>query len=96
VHDQVGVAADRRGEVGVLGQVQAVVADVLGRVDRLHLGAQHHLVDDVGVRAAAGLVQQAVEALGARRLALGPGQAEGVEKSTRAKIFSWLGWSWIR
>ena len=52
VHDQVGVAADRRGEMRVAAQVQAEVAEVLGGVDRLRLRAQHHLVDEVGWRAA--------------------------------------------
>ena len=54
VDDQVGVAADRRGEVGVAVQVQPEVADVVGGIDRLHLGAQHDLVDDLGVRARRG------------------------------------------
>ena len=57
--------------------MQPEVADVLGRVDRLHLGAQHHLVDDLGVRAVAHLVQQLVEPLGRARLALVPRQTQG-------------------
>jgi hypothetical protein len=48
------------------------------------------------VRAVAGLAEQAVEALGARRLALVPRQADGLEKSARANTFSWLGVSWTR
>ena len=41
VADQVGVAADRRGEVAVARRAQAGVADVLGRVVRLLERAQH-------------------------------------------------------
>ncbi len=66
--------------MGVAVQVQAEVADVVGRIVRLHLGAQHHLVDDLGVRAAAGLRQQGVEALGGGGLALGPLHADGGEE----------------
>ena len=80
VHDQVGVAADGRGEVGVPGQVQPEVADVLGGVDRLHLGPQDHLVDDLGVGRVAGLLQQLVEAVGARRLALRPRDAQRLQE----------------
>ena len=47
MHDQVGVAADRRGEVRVAAQVEAEMAVVLGGVFGLRLGAQHHLVDQL-------------------------------------------------
>ena len=80
MHDQVGIAADRRGEMGVAVQVQPEVADIVGAVDGLHLGAQHHLVDDLGVWRVAHLLQQPVEALGARRLAHAPAHVEGGEK----------------
>ncbi len=63
--------------MGVAVEVEAEVADVLGAVMGLHLGAQHHLVDDLAVWAAAHLLQEAVEAVGARRLALVPGHAQG-------------------
>ena len=43
--DQVGIAADRRGEVGVAAEVQAEMADVLRAVFGLRLRAQHHLVE---------------------------------------------------
>ncbi len=78
--DQVGIAPDGRGEVGVAVQMQTEVADVLGAVDGLHLGAQDDFVDDLGVRSVAGLFQQLVEALGVRRLALVPGLADGVQE----------------
>ncbi|MNE10564.1 hypothetical protein D3C80_1032810 [compost metagenome] len=56
VNDQVGIAPDRRGEVGVAVQVQTEVTDVVRRIDGLHLGAQDHLVDHLGVRRVAHLV----------------------------------------
>ena len=70
------------GEVkwGVAVQVEPEMADVVGRIDRLHLRAQHHLVDDLGVRAAAGLAQQVVEAAGSGRLTLAPLDADGGEE----------------
>ena len=43
--DQVGVAADRRGEVGVARQRQAEMAEIVGAVHRLALAAQDGLVD---------------------------------------------------
>jgi hypothetical protein len=75
VDEEVGVAPDRRGEVGVFRQVQAEVADVLGVVLGLHLGAQDHLVDDGFVRPLAHLLQQPVEPLGLWGLALAPDDA---------------------
>src|SRR5690606_26419991 len=80
VDDQVGIAPDRRGEVGVAVQVKTEVAYIVRRVDGLHLGAQDDFVDDLGVRGVAGLFQQLVEALGVRRLALVPRLADGVQE----------------
>ena len=45
MHDEVGVAADRRGEMRVAAQIEAEMAVVLVAVFGLRLGAQHHLVD---------------------------------------------------
>ena len=50
MHQQVGIAADRRGEMRIALQVEAEVADVLGRVHGLRLRPQHHLVDEIGRR----------------------------------------------
>jgi len=47
MHDQVSVAADRRGEMRVAAQVQSEVAVVLRRILGLRLRAQHHLVDEL-------------------------------------------------
>ena len=45
MHDEVGVAADRRGEMRIAPQVEAEMAEILRRIFRLRLAAQHHLVD---------------------------------------------------
>ena len=59
VHQQVGVAADRRGEMRVAAQVQAEVAEVVGGVDGLRLRAQHDLVDEIGDGQRLGALQHA-------------------------------------
>ena len=50
MHDQVGVAADRRGEMRIAAQVEAEVPDVLWRILGLALRAQHDLVDEMHAR----------------------------------------------
>ena len=47
VGEQIGIAADRRGEMRVTAERQPEMADVRGRIDRLHLRAQH-LRHDLG------------------------------------------------
>ena len=81
MHDQVGIAADRRGEVGVFRQVQAEMADIVGVVDRLRLAAQHHVVHHRS-RAAVPLAfgQNAVEGARLHHLALGEADAEGAQE----------------
>ena len=61
MHDEVGIAADRRGEMRVAAQVESEVAVVLGRVFGLRLRAQHDLVDQLLVLAALHPRQDAVE-----------------------------------
>src|SRR5919106_1435285 len=46
MHDQVGIAPDRRGEMGVVAEIEPEMADVARRVGCLALGAQHQLRDD--------------------------------------------------
>ena len=58
VHQQVRVAANRRGEMGIGRVVQAEVALVLGLVDRLCERAQQHGLDDVGIGAILDLLPQ--------------------------------------
>ena len=59
VHDEVGVAADRRGEMRVAAQVSPKWPRFSGRVDGLRLRAQHDLVDEVGDRHRLGALQHA-------------------------------------
>ncbi len=61
MHQQVGVAADRAGEMGVARQGEAEMADVVGAVGRLALAAQHHLVDQRRLLRAGDALQHAVE-----------------------------------
>ena len=56
--DQIGIAADRRGEVGIAGRCQTEVADVFRLIDRLFHRAQEHAVDHPLFRFAAGGFQQ--------------------------------------
>ena len=69
--DEVGVAADGRGEVGVAAQVQAEMAQILCSVDRLCLRTQHDLVDEGGVLALGHLGEDAVEHVRPERPGLG-------------------------
>ena len=79
VDDEVGIAADRRGEVAVARQVEAEVPEVLRRVVGLGHRAQHAHVDHLGVLGAGDAVEQAVELGGLQHLALGQGQADGLD-----------------
>ena len=78
--DEVGVAADRRGEMGVAAQVEAEMAVVLVAVFGLRLGAQHHLVDQSLDRLAAHAAEDAVEMRRAHALALGQLDADGAQE----------------
>src|SRR5205823_8737927 len=52
VHEQVGIAADRRGEVRIGGERQSEMAEPLRAVARLHLRAEqllHDLLAPVGI-----------------------------------------------
>ena len=71
MHDEVGVAADRRGEMGVAPQVQTKVAVVCGGVFRLRLRAQHDVVDDLLVLGAPDLRQDGIETARGHDLAFG-------------------------
>ena len=78
VHDKVGVAADRRGEMRVVAQGEAEMAEILRAVIGLRHGAERGEVDELALVASRGLVQQAVEMRGLEHLALGEGEARGV------------------
>ena len=61
MHQQIGVAADRAGEMRVARQREAEMTDIVGAVCRLRLAAQHHLVDQRRFRRAGDAAQHAVE-----------------------------------
>ena len=61
VDDQIGVAADRRGEMRIAAQVQAEMPEIARPVLGLRLGAQHDLVQKLLVLGADGLGQDAVK-----------------------------------
>ena len=67
MHDQIGVAADRRGEMRVAAKVEAEMPVILGRIFGLRLGAQHHLVDELLDVAARHAREDAVEFVGPQR-----------------------------
>ena len=66
---EVGVAADRRGEVAVVLAGQGVVPLGLGGVDRLLQAAQQAVVDGVRLGLVGGLGEDALELEPALRLA---------------------------
>ena len=66
MHHQVGVAADGGGEVGVVGEGEAVVADILGAVVGLGHGADGDGVDHVLLATAGDILEETVVALGQR------------------------------
>ena len=70
--DEIGVAANRRGEMGVAAQVEAEMAVVLVAVFGLRLGAQHHLVDQSLDRLPVHAAEDAVEMRRANALAPWP------------------------
>ena len=78
--DQVGVAADRRGEMGVAAEVEAEMADVLRAVFGLRLGAQHHLVQQGPVLALADMLEEPVELRRPQVAALGQRHLDRLEE----------------
>jgi hypothetical protein len=67
MHNEVGVAADRRGEVRIAAQVETEVAVVFGGIFGLCLGAQHDFVDQLLGLVAFDTLQDVVELLGLHR-----------------------------
>ena len=80
VHQQVRIAADRRGEVGVARQRQPEVPQVLAAVIGLALAAQDQVVDHLVVGCVPGLLQHPLEGLGTDHLPLGEVQVDGVQE----------------
>ena len=88
MHDQVGIAADRRGEMRVAAQVQAEMAVILRRVFGLRLRAQHDLVDELLGVAALDLGEDAVEGVRPQHAAFGERNVErGEELAQRVDLF---------
>ena len=71
MHDEIGVAADRRGEMRVTAQVEAEMPIVFMGIFRLRLRAQDDFIDDVLVLQPFNARQNDVEMLGLEHLALG-------------------------
>ena len=61
VHQQIGITADRRGEVSIAFQRQAEVTFVIGVIDRLGLYAQDGILNDAQMRPLRGGSQSFVE-----------------------------------
>ena len=81
VDDQVGIAADRRGEVGVAVEVEAEMAVVLGRVFGLRLASAAPSRETCSILPALrALARMRLKSLGADRLGLGEGQVERAEE----------------
>ena len=64
VHHRVGIAAYRRGEMGVVVEGQSVVTDIVSGVFGFHHGAEGHHLDGILLAAAVTVVHQPVERLG--------------------------------
>ena len=79
VHQQIGVTADRAGEMGVglIGQAEVTAVD--RRVDRLLHGAQKHGVDLLRVRTVFGGLRNFLELAGVRIIADAQANAHGLE-----------------
>ena len=60
VYHQVGIAADRGGEVGVIIESQSIVPDVVGAVDGFGHGAQGHRLNEVFLALAFHVLKQFV------------------------------------
>ena len=58
MHEQIGVAPDRRGEVGIRLEPEAEVAGIIRLVNRQALRAQQHRFDQACIGAFAYLLQQ--------------------------------------
>src|SRR5260370_7177984 len=84
MHDEVGIAADRRREMGVAAQIEAEMSEILRRIFVLRLRAQHHLIDQPFDIAAFDSRQDAVETVGAKRSAFRQRYVEGGEKLPQA------------
>jgi hypothetical protein len=65
VDNQVGVTADRRGEMGITAQIEAKMADIVDGIFGLRLGAKHNFIDQDRIRGAFEFRQHMIELFGA-------------------------------
>ena len=80
MHDQIGVAADRRGKMRIAPQVEAEMAVILGGVFSLGLGAQNHFIhQELGI-VSLDLQQHPIEQGRPQRAAFGKRQIEGLQE----------------
>ena len=84
MHQQVRIAADRRGEVRVGLVGEAEVADVVRAVDRLPQRAQHHGLQQLRIGPALDRREQLGVVLGVRLVAAAQVQAELLEELAQA------------
>ena len=70
MYEEVGVAPDRRREVGVAPQGEPEMADIVGAVGRLGLAPKDEVIDERGFRRSGGAAQYTVEELRFWRLSL--------------------------
>ncbi|KAG0924890.1 hypothetical protein G6F32_013749 [Rhizopus arrhizus] len=92
MHQQIGVAADRRSEVRVRLQRQAEVAVVVRAVDRQALAAQQHRFQQRGIGAVADLLQQLGVVAGAHLRPRRQAQLELLEEFQQVGV---LGFRWL-
>src|SRR5690606_21745446 len=70
VNDEVGITADRRGEVGIAVEIETEMAVIVWRIFGLGLRAQHHFADLLDIAGLAGLTENAVEIAGTHAIGL--------------------------
>ena len=83
MHQQIGIAPNRRGEMGVMLVSQAEMADIVRAVHRLLQGTQHHGLQKLEVRTQLDLFQQHGVILGTRIVATAQSKAELTEETAQ-------------
>ncbi|ODS03502.1 hypothetical protein AUC71_09280 [Methyloceanibacter marginalis] len=77
MHDEIGVAANGRGEMGVAPQVETEMPEILRAVFGLGLAAQDHFADELRGGRGPGLRENAIELSRLERAGLGQVHADG-------------------
>ena len=84
VHQQVGVAPDRTGEMRVAGQREAEMTDVVRAVGGLRLAAQHNLIDQLRLLGAGDAAQYPVKVARMQLVARRQADADTAEERAQA------------